>query len=182
MGSRRTVRGYAVQQSFRVQLKGAGDSLTVKTRASPGGWHPPLSHIDSSSSPVLARWMPQGRSHSGNKTETVARELRTDSKRTGCQQQVRDGQAAFQSFYCRHSTPHAVARPYGVNRWMGHRSIKSLEAAETARNDRLKDALESAGLYLAPRGVSSQGDVVNGIFVRRTAPAAAEPVAGCRRR
>jgi FkbM family methyltransferase len=52
-----------------------------------------------------------------------------------------------------------------------------LEAAETARNDRLRDALESAGLYLAQRSASSQGDVVNGIFVRRTVPAAAEPVA-----
>ena len=55
-----------------------------------------------------------------------------------------------------------------------------LEAAETARNYRLTDALKSAGLYLAQRNASSQGDVVNGIFVRRTVPAAAEPVAGRR--
>jgi FkbM family methyltransferase len=65
----------------------------------------------------------------------------------------------------------------------GLRSVLiELEAAETARNDRLRDALEGAGLYLAQRSASRQGDVVNGIFVRRTVPAAAEPVAGRRQR
>src|SRR5205814_9353027 len=55
-----------------------------------------------------------------------------------------------------------------------------LEAAETARNYRVTDALKRAGLYLAQRNASSQGDVVNGIFVRRTVPAATEPAAGRR--
>jgi hypothetical protein len=49
-----------------------------------------------------------------------------------------------------------------------------LEAAETARNDRLRDALEAAGLHLALRSTSRQRDVVNGIFTRGAVRAAAE--------
>ena len=72
----------------------------------------------------------------------------------------------------------------GAQETLGDPDLRSvlieLEAAETARNYRLTDALKSAGLYLAQRNASSQGDVVNGIFVRRTVPAAAEPFAGRR--
>jgi len=40
-----------------------------------------------------------------------------------------------------------------------------LEAAETARNYRLTDALKSAGLYPRPGAMpAAKGDVVNGIF------------------
>ena len=53
-----------------------------------------------------------------------------------------------------------------------------LEAAETARNDRLRDALEAAGLHLALRSTSRQRDVVNGIFTRGAVRAAAELDAG----
>jgi FkbM family methyltransferase len=44
-----------------------------------------------------------------------------------------------------------------------------LEAAETARNIRLIEALEAAGFRLALRGERNQGGVINGIFRRATA-------------
>jgi FkbM family methyltransferase len=53
-----------------------------------------------------------------------------------------------------------------------------LEASETARNDRLRGALEDAGLRLARRSTARQGDVVNGIFVRRAVAADAAALAG----
>jgi FkbM family methyltransferase len=50
-----------------------------------------------------------------------------------------------------------------------------LEAADTARNDRLTGALEAAGLGLTLRSTTNQGGVVNGIFERTAARMAAEP-------
>ena len=49
-----------------------------------------------------------------------------------------------------------------------------LEAADTPRNNRLTEALATAGLRLALRSGSNQGGVVNAIFTR----AAARVVAG----
>jgi hypothetical protein len=53
-----------------------------------------------------------------------------------------------------------------------------LEAGETARNDRLRQALGAAGLHLALRSTSRQRGVVNGIFSRGEVRAAAELVTG----
>jgi FkbM family methyltransferase len=50
-----------------------------------------------------------------------------------------------------------------------------LEAAETARTRRLRDALSAAGLLPASRSASRQGCAVNGVFARR--PAFAGPSA-----
>ena len=49
------------------------------------------------------------------------------------------------------------------------------EAADTPRNDRLAQALETAGLGLALRSGRNQGGVVNAIFTRATARVAAGP-------
>jgi FkbM family methyltransferase len=49
-----------------------------------------------------------------------------------------------------------------------------LEAADTARNDRLTVALEAAGLGLTLRSTTNQGGVVNGIFERIAARMTAE--------
>jgi hypothetical protein len=56
-----------------------------------------------------------------------------------------------------------------------------LEAAETTRNDRLREALEAAGLHLAVRGTSLQPGVVNGIFARGEVRATAELARGAGR-
>jgi FkbM family methyltransferase len=50
--------------------------------------------------------------------------------------------------------------------------LLELEAADTARNTRLRGALEAAGFTLSLRSEGRQADVVNGVFTRRPVPAA----------
>jgi FkbM family methyltransferase len=50
-----------------------------------------------------------------------------------------------------------------------------LEAADSSRNERLTDALATAGFSLALRSTTDQGGVVNGIFERTAACLVAEP-------
>jgi hypothetical protein len=50
-----------------------------------------------------------------------------------------------------------------------------LEAADTARNDRLTDAIAAAGFRPTLRSTTNQGGVVNGIFERTAAGVVAEP-------
>jgi FkbM family methyltransferase len=53
--------------------------------------------------------------------------------------------------------------------------LVELEAADTARNDRLTQALEVAGFGLTLRSTGNQGGVVNGIFERTATRVVAEP-------
>jgi FkbM family methyltransferase len=53
--------------------------------------------------------------------------------------------------------------------------LLELEATDTARNTRLRDALQAAGFGLTLRSTGNQGGVVNGIFERIEACAVAEP-------
>ena len=50
--------------------------------------------------------------------------------------------------------------------------LLELEAADTARNNRLRGALEAAGLTFSLRSENRQEDVVNGVFTRSPMPAA----------